>query len=80
MPAADKDTFKHFTAFMANNRTFLIPMDSENFDKSVITEDLLHHVMHGRQRAILRYDFTAMEEEGDKLVANVERVAQMKQD
>lgn len=67
--------FKHFTSFMANNKTYLLPMDSKEFEKSLITEELLHHVMHGRQRAILKYDFSVMEEDGDRLFNNVEELA-----
>lgn len=44
----DKNTFKHFGCFMAKNEVFLIPLDNENFKKSVINEDLVHHIMHGR--------------------------------
>ena len=47
---------------MANNQKYLIPMDSQHFKKSLITEDILHHIMHGRQRAVLKYDFSALEE------------------
>ena len=80
VPKQDQDMFKHFTAFMANNKTYLLPMDSKEFEKSLITEELLHHVMHGRQRAILKYDFSVMEEDGDRLFKNVEEIAALKQD
>lgn len=48
VPQKDKNTFKHFSSFMANNQTYLIPLDSKHFKDSLITEELLHHIMHGR--------------------------------
>jgi hypothetical protein len=48
VPEDDKNTFKHFASFMADNETFLIPLDNDNFKKSVITEELLNHIIHGR--------------------------------
>ena len=59
----DKDTFKHFTSFMYDNQLWLIPLDNENFSKSVITEELMNHILHGRQPEILAHDFTALENE-----------------
>jgi hypothetical protein len=48
VPEKDKNTFKHFSSFMANNQKYLIPLDSQHFKDSLITEELLHHIMHGR--------------------------------
>ena len=48
VPEQEKNTFKHFTSFMANNHWYLIPLDTKNFKKAVITEDLFNHVIHGR--------------------------------
>ena len=48
VPEGDKNTFKFFASFMAEDQTYLIPMDNDNFKKSVITEELLNHIIHGR--------------------------------
>ena len=48
---------------MANDQSYLIPLDNDNFKKSVIGEDLLNHIIHGRQLAVLNYDFEALEKE-----------------
>ena len=48
VPDNDKNTFKFFASFMAEDQTYLIPMDNDNFKKSVITEELLNHIIHGR--------------------------------
>jgi hypothetical protein len=56
--ADDKNTFKHFASFMVNDIKYLIPMDNDNFDESVITEELMNHIIHGRQIAVLNYDYT----------------------
>ena len=63
----DKNTFKHFSSFMVNDTPYLIPLDNDNFKKSVITEDLLNHVIHGRQLAVLNYDYEALEAEQKRL-------------
>lgn len=39
--AKDKNTYKHFLAFMAKDQKYLIPMDSDNFKESIIAEELL---------------------------------------
>lgn len=70
IPEKDLNTYKHFVSFMAEDQKYLIPMDNDNFGKSVITEELLNHILHGRQRAVLSYDYTALEEEGERLDAN----------
>jgi hypothetical protein len=80
VPEKDKNTFKHFSSFMANNQKYLIPLDSQHFKDSLITEELLHHIMHGRQRAILKYDFSALEEQGDKIKNNLDEVMQIYDD
>jgi len=48
VPQEDKNTYKHFVSFMANDEKYLIPLDNDNFTKSVITEELLNHIIHGR--------------------------------
>ena len=48
VPAEDKDTFKHFVSFMVDNNKYLIPIDNQNFKKSVISEELMNHIIHGR--------------------------------
>jgi hypothetical protein len=34
----DKDKFKYFWKFMANNETFLIPIDHEEFKNYILDE------------------------------------------
>jgi hypothetical protein len=67
VPSKDMNTYKHFVSFMAEDQMYLIPLDNDNFNKSVITEELLNHILHGRQRAVLNYDYDALEAEGEKL-------------
>lgn len=57
--------FGTFASFMANNVTYLVPLDSDRFRDAVITEELLNDVMNGRQKSVLRYDFSLLEEEGE---------------
>ena len=73
----EKDTFKHFVSFMANNETFVIPMDNENFKKSVIAEELMNHIIHGRQKGVMQYDYSALEAEGERLDSNLQEVLEM---
>ena len=75
-----KDNFHTFTSFMAHNKTFMIPLDSSEFKNGIITSELLSHVIHGNQREVLRYDFSALEEEGDRLFNTVEQLSMIKQD
>jgi len=44
----DKNNFKYFWKFMADNETFLIPIDHENFESSCLDKDLLFDVINGR--------------------------------
>ena len=67
-----KGEFERFAKFMANNVTYLVPLDSERFEEAIITEELLDHVMNGRQKSILRYDFSLLEEEGEQLFKNTQ--------
>ena len=53
----DKNTYKHFLAFMAKDQRYLIPVDGNNFKESVIAEELLNHIVHGRQRAVIAFDY-----------------------
>jgi len=80
VPEEDKNTFKHFSSFMVNNHWYLIPLDTKTFKKSVITEELFNHVIHGRQKAILKYDYSALEAEDDKLKKNMEHLMELKND
>ena len=70
VPEKDKNTYKHFVSFMADNQTYLIPLDNENFKKSVITETLMNHIIHGRQKEVLAYDYSELEAEGDRFQEN----------
>jgi len=78
VPEEDKSTFKHFASFMAGNTRYLIPLDCPNFKEAVITEGLLQDVIHGRQKAVFDFDYSALEAEDDRLAENVERLAHIK--
>lgn len=66
----DKNTYKHFLAFMAKDNRYLIPVDGNNFKESVIAEELLNHIVHGRQRSVLSFDYSSLEAEGERLDNN----------
>ena len=55
---------------MAADEKYLIPLDNNNFTKSVITEELMNHIVHGRQKDVMAYDFTELEAEGRRLHDN----------
>ena len=59
----DKNKFKYFWKFMAENETFLIPIDHEKFEEGIIDKQLLFDLINGRQNKILDYDFSQKEEE-----------------
>ena len=60
--SVDKDhSFTNFLRFMANNEDYLLCVDAENFSKSIMTEDLVNHIVHGRQRGVLNYDYSKVE-------------------
>ena len=63
----DKSNFKYFWKFMAENETFLIPYDHENFSSGVIDKQLLLDLINGRQNKVLDYDFSQKEEEYEYL-------------
>ena len=48
---------------MADNETFLIPFDHENFGEAIIDKQLLLDIINGRQNKILDFDFSQKEEE-----------------
>jgi hypothetical protein len=74
IPAVDKDTFKHFVSFMSDSKTYMIPLDNDNFKKSVISEELLNIIIHGRQRAVQGYDFRGHEQKGLELSKNMQEL------
>ena len=80
VPESDKNTFKFFASFMAEDQTYLIPMDNDNFKKSVITEELLNHIIHGRQRSVLMYDYSQLEAEAEKADKNMQEIMEMYDD
>jgi hypothetical protein len=47
---------------MAANETFLIPIDHENYEDSMLDESLVFDLINGRQKAILKRDFSVLEE------------------
>lgn len=63
----DKSKFKYFWKFMAENETFLIPHDHENFKEGVIDKQLLLDIINGRQNKVLDFDFSQKEEEYEHL-------------
>ena len=44
----EKGTYKHFVSFMVDNEKYLVTLDNEDFKKSVISEGLMNHIIHGR--------------------------------
>ena len=76
----DKNTYKHFVSCMVNNNTYLIPLDNENFSKSVITESLMNHIIHGRQKDVLAFDYSELEAEGERFKDNFMEVLEMYDD
>ena len=52
---------------MAENETFLIPIDHEKFEEGIIDKKLLFDLINGRQNKILDYDFSQKEEEYEYL-------------
>ena len=78
--AEDKDTYKHFLAFMAKDVNYLIPVDGNNFKESVIAEELLNHIVHGRQRAVLNFNYSKLEEENERLDENFQEFLEMHDD
>lgn len=48
---------------MADNETFLIPHDHENFHNGVIDKQLLFDLINGRQNKVLDFDYSVKEEE-----------------
>lgn len=54
---------------MAENDTFLIPIDHDKFDESCMDKDLLFDLINGRQNRVLNKDFTIFEKTLDHLRA-----------
>lgn len=48
MPDDDKDNFKYFWKFIADNEIYLIPIDHSEFEKSNIDKKLLYDIINGR--------------------------------
>lgn len=57
----NKNSFKYFWKFMANNESFLIPIDHQNFSMSSVSTDLLFDVINGREAKIMSLDFSTLE-------------------
>jgi hypothetical protein len=47
---------------MADNETFLIPIDHKDFKKGTPDMDLLFNIINGRQNKILDYEYKDFEE------------------
>lgn len=54
----DKNNFKRFWKFMADNETYLIPIDHEDFAQCCMNVDLLNDIVNGRQNKVLSFDFS----------------------
>lgn len=80
IPEQERGHFKHFASFMADNHQYLIPLDSPRFKDAVITEDLFNHVIHGRQKAVFDFDYSALEAMDDQLKKNLDRLVEIKND
>ena len=65
---------------MVENVTYLIPVDSFKFKKSVISEELLNHIIHGRQKDVTAYNYSALEVEGERFANNLTEVMEMYDD
>lgn len=48
---------------MADNETFLIPIDHEKFSDGVLDKQLLFDIINGKLNKILEYDYSQKEEE-----------------
>ena len=55
------NNFKYFWKFMANNETFVVPVDHEMFFNGVMDEVLLKDILKGKQNSVLNFDFTEKE-------------------
>eukprot|EP00347_Sterkiella_histriomuscorum_P000391 403376042 len=56
-----KNNFRKFWKFMADNETFLIPIDHDKFEYSCLSKNLVFDVINGRQSQILNHDFSTFE-------------------
>ena len=54
---------RYFWKFMADNETFLVPHDHENFEGGAIDRQLLFDLINGRQNKVLDFDYSAKEEQ-----------------
>ncbi|CDW83117.1 UNKNOWN [Stylonychia lemnae] len=68
----DQNNFKRFWRFMANSETYLIPIDHEQTDNSFLDKSIVFDLINGRQKAILRRDFSIMEEGLQKIRDDME--------
>jgi hypothetical protein len=65
---------------MADSEKFIIPLDSQNFKKSVASEEVMHHIINGRQNEVLAYDFSHIEERQRIIDENMMEVEEMRND
>ena len=56
-----KNNFRYFHRFMANNEVFLVPRDHDDHTSVCISDDLLMAIMNANQKAVFDYDFTEVE-------------------
>ena len=61
VPEDDKSHFKYFWRFYADNETYLVPIDHEQFEKGIYDKTLLFDIISGRQNKVLNHDYTEIE-------------------
>lgn len=55
------NNFKYFWRFMADNETFVVPVDHELFFTGVLDHNLLRSVVKGQQIAVMNFDYSTHE-------------------
>ena len=64
----EKNNFRYFYKFMADNEIYLVAKDHENHETFCPSESLLEAIMKGKQKSVFDHDFTEEEAEMEKLV------------
>jgi len=69
--------FRKFHKFSCGMRTYLLPIDMANKEKSMLDEDLLLSIIHGDQMNVYNFDFSKADEEID---VNIEENREVMED
>lgn len=56
--ATEKNNFRYFLKFVANNESFLVAVDHEGHDKFCLNNELLHAIIQGKQKFVMEYDYS----------------------